>query len=386
MKNLLIDYQTERVILSKILSSPLPDYEMLDLVKMEYFAYPQHLELYASYIECVNQWKCYDRLLLHQIIKDQNAENAEELIKYLEGLTSDKLELSYSQRATKHLKDLWIRRTAKSKMEQLLSALEDTTYPMTEWLDTLHRANANLMDVIDSSEEQTFTRPSDFSLSDFLKNTDFEFLSTGIEELDDCIGGFKNEMVYIVASRPDVDKLDLLLRFALQVSKEHTALFFSMHDHVENIGQRIVLNHKEDSNTHSALLINDQSEWDIDSFCDFCLIKYNIKNYRIIFIDYLQLFSSLIGGYRNDQMSYITKRLKTLARKLKIPIVLTAALNRQPNTRLDNPKPMLFDLRESSSIEENADVVMLLNAEEDGQIHLHVAKNAFGQLGQMLIS
>ena len=85
-------------------------------------------------------------------------------------------------------------------------------------------------------------------------------------------------------------------------------------------------------------------------------------------------------------MSYITKRLKTLARKLKIPIVLTAALNRQPNTRLDNRRPMLFDLRESSSIEENADVVMLLNKTDDGQIHLNVAKNAFGELGQMLIS
>ena len=47
---------------------------------------------------------------------------------------------------------------------------------------------------------------------------------------------------------------------------------------------------------------------------------------------------------------------------------------------------MLFDLRESSSIEENADVVMLLNKTEDGQINLNVAKNAFGQLGQMLIS
>ena len=100
----------------------------------------------------------------------------------------------------------------------------------------------------------------------------------------------------------------------------------------------------------------------------------------LVLIDYLQLMS---GGSRFDsrtqEVSYISRQLKLLARELKVPVLAAAQLSRAVEQRLDK-KPVLSDLRESGAIEQDADVIMFLSRSEDAPnlVNLEIAKHRNG--------
>ena len=114
----------------------------------------------------------------------------------------------------------------------------------------------------------------------------------------------------------------------------------------------------------------------------------------MVVIDYLQLMQSG-GGRRSDsrtqEVSDMTRQLKLLARELEVPVVLLAQLNRGPETRQDHT-PMIADLRESGSIEQDADMVILLyrpavyDETEDNTSHAIIAKHRHGPTGTVLLA
>jgi replicative DNA helicase len=87
------------------------------------------------------------------------------------------------------------------------------------------------------------------------------------------------------------------------------------------------------------------------------------KDIKAVFVDYLQLMSSPGAESRQQEVSEISRGIKALARELKVPVIALSQLNRNPAGRADN-RPLLSDLRESGSIEQDADVVMMLHREE----------------------
>jgi replicative DNA helicase len=111
---------------------------------------------------------------------------------------------------------------------------------------------------------------------------------------------------------------------------------------------------------------------------------------RAIFIDYLQLIEpDNRRESRQEQVANISRRLKILARELKIPVVSLAQLNRGSEDRTDH-KPRLSDLRESGSIEQDADTVFLLHRPDDpsreGAIDLLIAKQRNGPVGEVTLA
>jgi len=87
------------------------------------------------------------------------------------------------------------------------------------------------------------------------------------------------------------------------------------------------------------------------------------RSVKAIFVDYMQLMSSPGAESRQQEVSQISRGIKALARELDVPVVTLSQLNRNPEGRADN-RPLLSDLRESGSIEQDADVVMMLHREE----------------------
>lgn len=236
---------------------------------------------------------------------------------------------------------------------------------------------------------------------------------SGYKTLDRILGGFSREDLIILAARPSMGKtamaLNLLLNTALK-SKAKTA-FFNLEMGTNQILDRAISLYTKIplSSIKNALL--SEKQW-----CDVTkaaskLSASSIKIYDKIFtlsgiaaqcrklkikegldiviIDYLQLIES--GEKvenRNQDISKITRRLKLLAKELDINIIVLSQLSRAPETRSEH-RPMLSDLRESGSIEQDADVVMFLyrdeyynkDSESKGIIECIVAKNRSGEVG-----
>lgn len=213
---------------------------------------------------------------------------------------------------------------------------------------------------------------------------------TGLADLDKLLGGLQRSDLLIIAGRPGSGKTGFLLTVAKNAAlkhKKHVALF-SLEMSNEQLVQRMIA---QDTGINSQELRSGKikpEHWDIlaqsmevlsnskiflDDTPALTPIQMRTKCRRLhlehridlILVDYIQLMS---GDTRNDnrvqEVSYISRNLKTLARELNVPVLAAAQLSRAVEQRTDK-KPMLSDLRESGSLEQDADIVMFIHKKED---------------------
>ncbi len=213
---------------------------------------------------------------------------------------------------------------------------------------------------------------------------------TGLIDLDRLLGGMQKSDLLIVAGRPASGKTGFLLTVAKNtaiIHKKHVAIF-SLEMSNEQLVQRMIA---QETNINTQRLRSgkiEEHEW--DSFAQAVEVLSNTKIFLddtpaltpfqlrtkcrrmhlehhidLILVDYIQLMS---GDTRTEnrvqEVSYISRNLKTLARELNVPVLAAAQLSRAVEQRSDK-RPMLSDLRESGSLEQDADVVMFLHKKED---------------------
>ena len=220
-------------------------------------------------------------------------------------------------------------------------------------------------------------------------NTDGELsgVTSGFSELDERTDGFQKQELIIIAARPSVGKtafaLNLLANAALKGNK--SAGFFSCEMSKESRIIRMLCSEaKIDQRKYRKNLLSQQDRVNItvvaDQLYDTQIVfddtphisifelrskarkmkrEYNVD---ILFIDYLQLLSAGSDANanmpRHEQIAFISRSLKSLARELDIPIIALAQLNRNVDSRGDHAQPKLSDLKDSGSIEQDADVIM----------------------------
>lgn len=188
---------------------------------------------------------------------------------------------------------------------------------------------------------------------------------SGIDCLDKSIRGFKGGCLYIIAGRPGMGKTAYGLTLAVNTAiKGHNALFFSLEMPHNQLIQRIV---KRIPNVERIsklpFCVDDSSGLTISDICSKARRHKRKNGLDILFIDYLGLITSEDKRLNKvHQIEEITTRMKGLAKELGIPVVLFSQLSRAVEQR-ENKRPMLSDLRDSGSIEQDADVVMLLYRE-----------------------
>lgn len=238
-------------------------------------------------------------------------------------------------------------------------------------------------------------------------------LSTLYKELDKRIYGLNKSDLIILAARPGMGKTSFAMNIATNVGKKYqdTAVaVFSLEMSKEQIVSRMISS--EASLTSEAMktgVIPDEKWKDIGRAAE-VLSRLNIyiddtpgitvagikaklrrmKNLGLVVIDYLQLMSSTknYNGNRVVEISDITRNLKIMAKELNVPVITLSQLARGPEQRPDK-RPLLSDLRESGSIEQDADIVMFLyrNAYYDktdpnvNSCECIVAKNRHGEPG-----
>jgi len=245
---------------------------------------------------------------------------------------------------------------------------------------------------------------------------------TGFRDLDHLLAGMRGGDLLILAARPSIGKTSLALNIAVNAAKLGTTVaFFSLEMPAQQLTQRILASesgvdsHKmrtgrlgvpEWREIHSASNMLKKTNFVIDDSPGLNIFELRNKARRqlrkvepgkgLIVIDYLQLMSSTSGREkdRHLEVGEISRGLKILAKELGMPVLALSQLNRDVETRADK-RPQLSDLRESGSIEQDADVVMFVDrslSEEEatnskrpdlGIAKLIVGKNRNGPIGDI---
>jgi replicative DNA helicase len=245
-------------------------------------------------------------------------------------------------------------------------------------------------------------------------------VGTGLLDLDDITGGFQPGQLVILAARPSMGKTAMALNWcehATLVSKE-AALFISLEmGHLE-IAERLlssragVDSHKlrtgmglgnremtalakafRDLSNGATLFIDDTPSRNMLQITATAR-RLKLRNkINIIVADYIQLIDSEDSrDSRQEQIAKISRRLKTLARDMQVPVVALSQLNRAVESREDR-RPRMADLRESGAIEQDADIVLLLHRpdyydpnDQPGIAELIIAKNRNGATGSVKLA
>ena len=216
-------------------------------------------------------------------------------------------------------------------------------------------------------------------------------LSTGWERLDKLTAGLHEGQLIIIAARPAVGKSAWALNLATNaaVNSGATVAIFNLEMSAESLASRMIscLGHVEGYKLATGNLQND---WDkvnealaklentkiymndvpgitIGEIRSNCRKLANSEDgLDLVIIDYLQLITSAAnyGGNRQQEVSDISRALKLMSLELKVPVIALAQLSRSAEQRKENPRPILSDLRESGSIEQDADIVAFLYRED----------------------
>ncbi len=237
-------------------------------------------------------------------------------------------------------------------------------------------------------------------------------IKTGFEKLDEITGGFFPGEVTLIGSRPAIGKSYFLLAlirnitcgygipglfFSVEMPKEYIyTRMASIHSHIPTSrirNGRISCSEKElveavfKQIKDLPLIINDKPDLNINELCDEARRLYKEKDIKIIYIDYLGLLTTDHDDWDVwEQISYIIKKIRLLARELNIPIVLLCQVARDASGAL----PDLSHLRGSGDLEAVSDVVLLIHRDRPSSCEIQfqttkliIAKNHNGALGEI---
>ena len=244
-------------------------------------------------------------------------------------------------------------------------------------------------------------------------------ITTGFKYLDTMTSGLQKSDLIILAARPAMGKTAFALSLALNAAVKGRAsvMMFSLEMSKEQLGQRLLsMESKVDMQSLKTGRL-ERRDWDdiniamdvlsganihIDDTAGITIMEMKSKCRRLkaeegldlVVIDYLQLMTPEgKSDSRTQEISVISRNLKLLARELDCPVIVLSQLSRAPETRTDH-RPMLSDLRESGSIEQDADIVIFLyrdeyyneDTESPGECEVIVAKHRSGPTGTIKLA
>jgi replicative DNA helicase len=419
------NFLAEQMILSGLLISSSAVEITVKTLPVEAFYFKNHQEIYKAIIFLYNNQLYIDILTLLTFLQDNGLLAKIGGIKVLIELISQIPNLNYLNEYLALVKDKFFRRCLIKLGYETINSAYITNVSLEKILTDCERQIFNLTT---ETKTQNLFSSSELLNSIFLELKDKSLhpqllgLTSGFYELDSLTQGFQKSDLIILAGRPAMGKTALSLNITLTSIKKSQLpiLFFSLEMSKEQILYRLL---SMETNINQIRLKNgklSQPDWTkltkvikilsklplfIDDTVDLSVNEIRSKIKTIIFeqkkiglviIDYLQLMhiSKTKLDNRAQELAHITRLLKTIAREFNIPIIALSQLSRNVENRVDK-KPVLSDLRESGSIEQDADLVLMLyrnqvlkkedlnlpEQPDSEQIELIVAKHRNGPTG-----
>lgn len=421
------NFFAEQMILSGILINSDALEITIKTLPIEAFYFKNHQEIYKAIIFLYKSKLQVDILTLLTFLQNNGLLKKTGGIKVLIELISQIPNLNYIDEYLALIKEKFFRRCLiKFGYETINSA-----YIMNVSLEKiLTECETKIFNLTTETKTQNIFSSSELLNSVFLDlkeksiNPQLLGLTSGFYELDSLTQGFQKSDLIILAGRPAMGKTALSLNILISAIKQSKlpVLFFSLEMSKEQIIYRLL---SMETKINQIRLKNgklSQSDWTkltkvikilsklplfIDDTVDLSIneirskiktVLFEQKKIGLVIIDYLQLMqiSKTKINNRAQELAHITRLLKTIAREFNLPIIALSQLSRNVENRIDK-KPILSDLRESGSIEQDADLVLMLHRNqfihkddftevksqklESDQIELILAKHRNGPTG-----
>ena len=415
------DLEAERSVLGAILIDPPAINSVAEILRPGHFYAPEHQMIFSAMMTLFEKQKPVDIVTVKNELKKQGNLKKIGGAKYLSELIETVPTSAYVEHYAQIVKDHYTRRKLINLSSKLVEKAFDEQGDVKKLLDQAeteifslsqehtHREFLPLREILAESFER---------LEGFLKSgKKYRGIPTGFTDLDNKLAGMQPANLLILAARPGLGKTTLALNIALNVAlKEKLPVgFFSLEMSKEELVDRLLVAHADIdawrlktgklSDEDYARLTEAMGELSdaplfIDDTPGISVVEMRTKarklkvekGLELVVVDYLQLADA---GRRFDsrvqEVSFVSQGLKNLARELKIPVLALSQLSRAVEQR-GRKKPQLSDLRESGSIEQDADVVMFLYMEDDSEdlldenkriVKLSIAKHRNGPLGEI---
>ncbi len=392
--------EAEQSLLGTLLYNNIAYEQVSDFLRSEHFCDANHGKIYAATTKLIEKGQVADPITLRDYFNTQKELEQIGGTDYLATLATSVVSLVNTKDYGKLIHDLYLRRqlinighdlSAKSHKVDLDSKAGDYIEETEQKLFDLSSTGVAEKGFISFTEALTLSVEN--AQNAFKRDSHIVGVTTGLSDLDHKLGGLHNSDLLIIAARPSMGKTALATNIAFSAAKSHlkqqkegaTVAFFSLEMSSEQLASRILS--AESAISSDKIRRGELIPQDFEKFMDVSKELSNIPLYiddtpaisiaairtrcrrlkrkselGLVVIDYLQLITS--PGKRNNEnrvqeLSEITRSLKALAKELNVPIIALSQLSRAVEQREDK-KPMLSDLRESGSIEQDADVVMFI--------------------------
>lgn len=368
-------------------------------------------EVYKACIDLYEERVPIDVLTVTEKLKKRKALKEVGSSSYLAELANKVPTAAHVEHYGRIVKDTATKRSLMSVASKLVDVSLDEGLAANEVLD---RAESAIFSLSQKSLSKAFTSVRDTLAESFDRLDELHKsgggirgVPTGFPDLDDALAGLQQSNLIILAARPGVGKTTLAMNIAQYVAVElkRPVGFFSLEMSREELVDRLLvaqadidawklktgkLSEDDFSKLSDAMGVLAEAPLFIDDTPALSVLEMRTKARRLqvessldlLVVDYLQLARSRNLENRVQEVSEISQGMKNLARELKIPVLVLSQLSRAVETR-GGKKPQLADLRESGSIEQDADVVMFLWREDDENpenIMLDISKHRNGPL------
>ena len=384
--------EAEEAVIGSVLINPDAYYDVIEFLQAEDFYIHRHRWIFEAFTRLNERRSPIDILTVSEELDQMGYLGEVGGASFLASLINN-VPTSMHAPAYGHLvEETAIRRRLLEAANNIAKAAYQEDITVETAIDSAEKAVFGVSEQRSSSDLQ----PIQKVLGDYydrvgdLANQDETFgVPTSFRDLDRLLGGFQPSDLLIIAGRPGQGKTSFMLSIAknaARISKKHIAIF-SMEMSNEQLVQRLISQETGINAQKLRLGRLEGNEWDLFAEAVESLGKTRIflddtpsitptqmrakcrrlhleHRLDMVIIDYLQLMQ---GDYRSDnrvqEVSYISRNLKQMARELNVPVLAAAQLSRAVEQRADK-RPVLSDLRESGSLEQDADIVMFIYRED----------------------
>lgn len=384
------DVEAEQAVIGSMLTDRDAVISAIEILKEEDFYREDNKTIYEAILNLYNRSEPIDIITLKAELTSMGMFEKIGGLEYIVGLPEKVPTTANVERYINIVKE-------KSELRRLIKAANEIIeqgYDPTENIDDImNSAEKKIFNIMQDKDQKTYSAIKDVLVDAF---TELEQLynqkqhitgvPTGFIDLDYKTAGLHNSDLILIAARPAMGKSAFALNIATNaaVKAKVPAVLFSLEMSKEQMVNRILCSEAMvDSNkvrtgkiddddwikladtmgdlSEAPIYIDDTPGISIMEIRAKCRKMKIEKNIGLVVIDYLQLVqgSGKRGGSREQEIAEISRSLKILAKEINVPVIALSQLSRAPEQRPDH-RPMLSDLRESGSIEQDADIVMFL--------------------------
>ncbi len=407
----------EEAVLGALMLEQDPLNAVIDVLKPEMFYKEAHQEIYRAIHNLFNKSEPVDILTVTNELKLNGSLELVGGAYYIAQLTNRVASSANTEYHARIILQKYIQRELISVSSEIIKdAFEDTT----DVFELLDKAEKNLFSVSENNFRRAYDSMQSLvkdAIEEIQKAKDHEGnirgVPSGFTALDRITAGWQKSDLIVLAARPGMGKTAFVLSMArnIAVDFKRPVAFFSLEMSSVQLVTRLIssesqlpadklkkgnlenfeweqLNAKIGGLVDAPLYIDDTpalSIFELRAKCRRLAAQHNVE---LIIIDYIQLMSAGGDGKgnREQEISTISRSLKSLAKELNVPIITLSQLNRSVETRSGTKRPMLSDLRESGAIEQDADMVLFIYRPEYYKIDQDEAGNSTHGMAELIIA